>query len=330
MERPPHILFISAFETSFIRSDLAFFRSRYVVTSGIGNGVMHMLGLLLDTARSDIVFSWFASVYGSLAVLWGAFLGKRTILQVGGVDMAKDAEAGYGTWTSWWRGLIVGQALKRADHVLVVDASLGDEAMRRAGYDGANIEVLETRFSPEEWCPEGEKDDQVLTVAMVPDIPRLRIKGIDVLLQAAERSPHIRFQVVGVQDWVARGLRPPPNVSIEGRLSLAEVRTRMQAAKVYCQPSRREGLSNALCEAMLCGCIPVASDVGGSRRAVGETGFIVPPGDDGALADAVSLAMSMDAGAGLEARERIKTEFPENRRWERLAELMVAKRSAQR
>lgn len=279
---------------------------------------MHTLGLLLDTARADVVFSWFASVYGSLAVLWGRFLGKRTIIQIGGVDMAKDDASGYGTWTSAWRSFIVGRALRFADHVLVVDQSLGSEARQRAAYAGENIEVLETRFSPEEWCPEGEKEDHVLTVAMVDDMARARVKGLDLLLLAAERSPSFRFLIVGVHKDVESQLRIPPNVAIEGPLGTDELRRRMQSAKVYCQPSRREGLSNALCEAMLCGCIPVATDVGGSRRAVGTTGFVVSRGDERALADAIARAMGTDSALGLEARERIKTEFPEDKRLSRL------------
>ena len=77
---------------------------------------------------------------------------------------------------------------------------------------------------------------------------------------------------------------------------------------------------------MLCGCIPVATDVGGSRRAIGETGFVVKPEDEGALADVITRAMSLDPASGLEARERIKTEFPEDRRWHRLAEIIEGHR----
>ncbi len=322
MERSPHILFVSAFETTFIRADLEFFRSRYVVTPGIGSGVQHLFGLLLDTAGVDVVFSWFASVYGSLAVLWGSALGKRTILQLGGVDLAKDPDRGYGTWTSWWRSVIVRQAIRSADHVLVVDDSLRDEAIRRAGYDGSNIEVLATRFSSHDWFPEGKKEPRVLTVAMVPDAARIHIKGIDTLLDAARRSPRTRFDLVGIQERVLPQLDVPGNVTIHGRLPSADVLGMMQRARVYCQSSRREGLSNSLCEAMLCGCIPVATDVGGSRRAIGETGYVVPPADGGALADAITRALAQEDADGLEARERIKEVFPESRRYERLTELV--------
>jgi glycosyltransferase involved in cell wall biosynthesis len=203
-----------------------------------------------------------------------------------------------------------------------VDASLGDEAMRRVGYDGKNIEVLETRFSPQDWFPDGSKEEKVLTVAMVPDRSRIYIKGIDVLLKAAHRSPTTLFDIVGVEERMLDGLDIPENVLIHGRRSGEEILRLMQSSKVYCQPSRREGLSNALCEAMLCGCIPVATDVGGSRRAVGETGFLVTADDDGALGDAIARALLKSASEGLEARERIMTEFPEEKRYARLRDII--------
>ena len=44
---------------------------------------------------------------------------------------------------------------------------------------------------------------------------------------------------------------------------------------------RSEALSNALIEAMACGCCPVASDVGGNPELVAsmETGLLFQPGD---------------------------------------------------
>jgi len=101
----------------------------------------------------------------------------------------------------------------------------------------------------------------------------------------------------------------------------AELLRFYQRARIYCQPSRREGLSNALCEAMLCGCIPVATDVGGTAGAVGDTGFVVPSSDPVALADAVDAARSSSKD-GAKARERVRALFPKERRERRLKEVV--------
>ena len=61
----------------------------------------------------------------------------------------------------------------------------------------------------------------------------------------------------------------------------------LAAADLYCHPSRREGLPNALLEAMASGLPAVATDVDGTPEVMrhGTTGYLVGPGDPLGLAD---------------------------------------------
>lgn len=77
----------------------------------------------------------------------------------------------------------------------------------------------------------------------------------------------------------------------------ADPRPFMLDADIFVLPSRQEGFSNALLEAMASGLPAVATDVGGNSEAIvdGEGGAIVPPFDAGALAEAViTLARARD------------------------------------
>ena len=58
-----------------------------------------------------------------------------------------------------------------------------------------------------------------------------------------------------------------------------EVRRVLAASDFFVLPSRREGLSFALLEAMSAGLPPVVSDAPGNREAVGDAGIVVPIGD---------------------------------------------------
>ena len=62
-------------------------------------------------------------------------------------------------------------------------------------------------------------------------------------------------------------------------------------ADIVCLPSYREGLPKALLEAMAAGLPCVTTDVPGCREAIrdGETGFLVPPKDPKALANALQV-----------------------------------------
>lgn len=85
-------------------------------------------------------------------------------------------------------------------------------------------------------------------------------------------------------------------------------------ADIFLLPSRQEGFSNALLEAMASGLPVVATDVGGNREAVidGEGGAVVRPLDPSAIAEAVlKLAGARDhlAGIGAANRQRVAEVF---------------------
>jgi glycosyltransferase involved in cell wall biosynthesis len=100
------------------------------------------------------------------------------------------------------------------------------------------------------------------------------------------------------------------------------VREVLFAADVFVQPSHHEGLPNAIIEAMASSLPVVATTVGGIPEAVtgqaaghrvsGETGWLVPPREPAALAEAL-IAASEDPDRrhrmGERARERVVAEF---------------------
>ena len=101
-----------------------------------------------------------------------------------------------------------------------------------------------------------------------------------------------------------------------GLLESAEIIAALAAADVVVHPSLNEIFPNAVGEAMACGRPVVAADAGGTAELLGRdgnTGVLIPPGDAGALAEAVRDLLA-DPGRrdrlGAAARRRIETEFP--------------------
>jgi len=94
----------------------------------------------------------------------------------------------------------------------------------------------------------------------------------------------------------------------------SDVPARLRSIDIFVLPSLSEALSNALMEAMACGCCVVASEAGGNPELVrgGETGLLFPPRDSTALAACLELLLS---DAALRARlasagaERMRKEF---------------------
>ena len=108
----------------------------------------------------------------------------------------------------------------------------------------------------------------------------------------------------------------------------------LRASNVFCLPSRNEGFSNALLEAMGCGVPCVATRVGGNAEALteGKNGFLVESEDATAMADRILRLLRDPALAqrvGQLARDTVEKRFSMETMMKRLMsvydDLLVAK-----
>ncbi|WNV88540.1 glycosyltransferase [Umezawaea sp. Da 62-37] len=97
------------------------------------------------------------------------------------------------------------------------------------------------------------------------------------------------------------------------------------AADVVVLPSRAEGMALVPLEAMASGRPVVAFDVGGVRQSVGDAGAVVPAGDIGSLAAAITHRLADPALAtteGWRGRWRAETHFDRGRMADQVATLV--------
>src|SRR6267142_2082252 len=109
------ILFVSAFDAPFIQDDIDVLEKHYTLKKQVGHGIRAAAKIVVKAFRCDVTFCWFASVYAFVAVTMGKILGIKSIIVIGGVDVAKDKELKYGIWLSPWRAKLVRYALRNAD-----------------------------------------------------------------------------------------------------------------------------------------------------------------------------------------------------------------------
>jgi glycosyltransferase involved in cell wall biosynthesis len=148
------------------------------------------------------------------------------------------------------------------------------------------------------------------------------VKGHRTLLEAAARLketlPRVKFLCAGEgpeRQFLERRIAElglADRVLLLGhRLDVPAILARAQAA---CLCSSAEGLSNALMEAMAARLPIVATAVGGNPELVrpGENGTLVPYGDPGALADALTALLADPVRAreiGQRGRARVEAEL---------------------
>lgn len=310
------VFLLAPFSSTFIDLDIRILNEFAQVKPVITSGIKAIPIILWNALFCDMIFCWFGSVYSVAAVFFARILRKPTIIILAGVDAAALPEINYGIWLSHWKSLFLRYGLPKADKILVVAPSMKEKIKFFARYDGANIDYLPFGFDTDFWDMGKEKEKIVLTVGHAYSETRLKIKGIDYLFKVAERLPDVRFQVIGVNKEFPEtiGMQVPKNVSLLSNMPQEKLRAYYQKSAVFCQPSRSEGLPNTLCEAMACGCIPVGTNAGGIPTVIGDTGYIVPPGDIDALARALEDAISADTSQAFKARDRIIREFPLARR----------------
>jgi L-malate glycosyltransferase len=127
-----------------------------------------------------------------------------------------------------------------------------------------------------------------------------RVKGHDVFIRAAaevlKQFPKASFSIGGEvlePDYFAELQTLIRELSLSNQFrfdgGITNLRQHLDAADIFVLPSRSEGFSNAIVEAMAASLPVVATDVGGNAEAVqdGISGFIVPAEDPAALSEAI-------------------------------------------
>jgi len=141
-------------------------------------------------------------------------------------------------------------------------------------------------------------------------------KGHDGLLRAFRRLletyPDARLAIIGEGELRPRLEALIRELELQGRARLAGYRNDIPSAlkemDLFVFPSLWEGMPYVVLEAMAAGLPVVATDGNGSRDIVrhGETGLLVPPGDEAALARACGEVLSKPNTAAAMAREALR------------------------
>lgn len=190
-----------------------------------------------------------------------------------------------------------------ADRFVAVSGNLRDWLVDTVGLSAEKVAQIyngvdATHFVPAPRSPRIETDLVVGTIGRmetVKDPGNLAEAFIGLLTGRPALNGKVRLVMVGdgsllpeVQSRLqAAGL----SESVEFCGKVEDVREQLQRFDLFVLPSRNEGISNTILEAMACGLPVVATDVGGNPELVvdGETGVLVPAGDPVALAGAIGL-----------------------------------------
>jgi glycosyltransferase involved in cell wall biosynthesis len=279
---------------------------------------LYMRGLRrwLETHPVDLAYVSMLKHDAYVAVGAGRRRGFPVVLRPEGAGATGDV-----AWQSWGRfGRTIARRCRQADAFVSISAAITGE-LGRAGYDASRVITLPNGVPVPDrpWQRRADWRDAPRAVFVGRLAPE---KGLDTLVEAwalvRQAQPSARLTLVG------EGPERPALEAKVAALGLAgavdlpgaagDVGGPLRAADLFVLPSREEGMSIALLEAMALGLPLVASSVPGNRRLVQDFkhGRLVPPGDPAALSRAVLgqwSAFDRAVHMGRAARSRVAQEF---------------------
>lgn len=244
-----------------------------------------------------------------------------------GIRSADMPLAGYGLKTrgAYW----LERMLSSLPHRIIVNSRSGADSCVRKGFPPSTIRVIENGFDTNLFRPDPKARERVraefglrpeeIAIGLPARIDP--VKGHVTFLTAASEllksGAPLRFLCIGGgSPGLAAELK-----ALADRLGIAQhvlwtgnrddMPATLNTLDMATLCSNAEGFPNAVGEAMACGVPCVATDVGDARHLISDTGFIVPPRDSQALANA--WRKLLDAGErrrlGDAGRERMVQNF---------------------
>jgi len=327
------ILFVYVNYSSFVKADFEILSTFANVTKyqfKPGKGIVRtgievlkeLIFLIFNGFKFDSVFVWFGDYHSMLPVLFAKIFRKKSFVVIGGYDVSTLSEYKYGSFSNPIRAFFTRNTFKYVDICFPVADALRKKLL--VINPKAKAETIATSVDAEKFnFSKYERSKHIITVSGTDNHQRLMVKGLDRFRELATYLPEFEFVIIGASEGVKSHFEPlPTNLTLLPPQQFDQLTQHYENASFYAQLSRSEGLPNALCEAMLCGCIPVGTKVGDIQITIGDTGLTIDDWKPEVLVDFIRLNHN-NFQLRDRARERIQMLYNPALRIERFQQLMA-------
>lgn len=331
------ILYTYTAQRSFVRNDIAILEKHFDVTQYLFETknkfltpisfIWQAIYLLTIGWKYKYFISFFAGYHSLLPSIFCYLTRKNNIIFLGGTDCFKYPSFNYGNFNKYLYGKSTCWSAKLSTMLVPVSNNL-----IRSKSDYYAIDSTEQGIF--HWCPNlrtpyfviplefnhqiffrnnsTRKENSFITVAYGIEGSSYIRKGIDKVLMLAEHFHDASFTILGctIEDFQSKA---PPNVLIVGPVPYEKLIDYYNLHQFYLQLSIAEGFPSAICEAMLCECIPIGSEVAAIPEIINDSGFIIKTRDDKLIKDIVFNALNLrpqeKVMLGRSARHQIMANF---------------------
>jgi len=336
--------------TSFVKKDIEILEKNYTLDihhfkfkkkTGVLIAYLKLFFFLIRHSRKYALYiTQFAGHVSLLPSIFSIFTKTKSLILVAGTDAANFPTIKYGNKQKLFQGQATSWSFRFCDFISPCHESLVEQDY---SYDemgspkqGYRVFYKSSRNKPHLSIPYGF---DASFFKRNPDIQRKKMsflsignlsvktlfyrKGYDIIIQLGKLYPDITITLIGApENYSIPDL--PENIKLLPYLSHEELINEFSSHQFYFQLSLMEGFPNALCEAMLCECIPIGSNVSGIPEIIGNTGYLLKKRDLGLLSQLIQKAQVNPEleELGKLARKRISENFTNEKRERKLCDLI--------
>ena len=342
------VIYIYFALSTFVKKDIDILSSRYKIKTFdfyvnasakwkiLVRFIQQFFFLLRHGLNADLVVCQFAGYHTFLPVLLASVLGKPSLIVAGGTESVAFPSIRFGNFQRKYLRFFTKWSLKHSTHISPKHESLwwcpytyttDDYSEQGIKFFIPKIKtphtVIYNGYDGTVFKPTGaERKNNFLTVTAGMEYSfQKQLKGIDLMLEVAPEFPEYTFTIVGA---TAESGFPdkPSNVILYPKLGQRELIDMYSSSRYYMQLSLAEGFPNALCESMLCGCVPFGSSVFSLPEIIDNTGYILEHKDADLLKALIRKALSeYRPDKGQAARQRILDNYGLEKRVRRFSKL---------
>lgn len=300
---------------------------------------LHQFFFMLYHAWTTNCFICFFSGYHSLLpCLFAKLLNKKSIIILGGTDCFNYPSFKYGNFTKRFYGWATCKSARMASLLVPVSANLiqsnskyyTDDSTQQGIYYWCKgiktpYKVVSLEYDENIMYrrPVERADNSFLCVSFGLGGTSFIRKGMDKVILLAGTFPELDFTILGCKREELP-VEVPENVAILPAVPYDELPLHYSRHRFYLQLSIAEGFPSAICEAMLCECIPIGSNVAAIPEIMGNNGFLVDKRDDMDIKSIIEKAIHAENKdlIGRNARQQIIAQYGKGSREQKLTNVI--------
>lgn len=290
------VLLITHDKTSFIDKDIKIFNKLRADHIHIDSNIKYLINVIFTLRKYDMIFVHFANWKSLLLSVMGKIKKYEVYIFICGVDCNSTKSIKNGVFSmsrlsltrlsaTFAYKLCTGLLPKWHTMINSINEYTGD-IEGYSNYVSETINktcIIPNGYDRRIWLNKNiDRNIDFLMVAHAKNLKKIKLKGIDTFVRAANLLSNYKFRLIGVSEEFLKNnnIVLTKNIEAIGQLENYQLVYEYNRSINICLLSLSEGMPNVLFEAMLCGCKPIITNIPIAKDILIDSDRILKSNDD--------------------------------------------------